>query len=89
MYKIINNHDLVHVKWVAWVRNGPEQEAITANGETSVIMRKIIKKEALALQKDTAKIYLIRPFVFIFQHCFPSHIFIISLFTCDGLGKSL
>lgn len=64
---------------MAWVRNALDQEAIAAKGETKVVMRRAIEEVTLALQKLIAKIYLIRPLVFLFQPSSPNHIFIISL----------
>lgn len=72
-----------------WVRNAPEQEAITAKEETKVVMRKAIEEEILVLQKLTANRHLIRPVVFIFQLGLPNQIFIMSLFTFEDLGKRL
>jgi hypothetical protein len=44
MCSITNNHDAVHVHWVAWAKNALVQEAVIPERETKVGMRKVIKK---------------------------------------------
>ena len=83
-----SDNDLVHVKWVAWVKS-PRLGNNYWQRETKAITRKAIEKVTLALQKLTTKIHFKRLVVFLFQLGLPNHIFIISLFTCDDLGKSL
>lgn len=51
MHNIINNSDLVHVKWVAWIRNAPDQEAIIAKRETKAVMRKSHRGSDLGFAK--------------------------------------
>jgi len=83
-----SDNDLVHVKWVAWVKS-PRLGNNYCQRETKAVMRNTIEKVTLALQKLTAKIHFKRPVAFLYQLDLPNHIFIISLFTCDDLGKRL